>query len=194
MYKPNAEELRLLTSGWWIHNSKFKKIMQEKKLDLTEIDLTCVDLTKGAELIGANFTDANLIFTNFRGSNLRGANLRGAVLIGANFRKSNITGADFTDAIIDKDNFNKYIDKSIWECEVVAKNLVKIKRKTMQYKKEITCPHCNNVDDLAIVFGDVSKNLWHCKCLVCEKIFEIIYRETFTYKCYPMPVRNSNII
>jgi len=38
-------------------------------------------------------------------------------------------GTDLTDAIIDKNNFDQHIDKSIWECEVICDDIVRIKRK-----------------------------------------------------------------
>jgi len=127
-YKPNAEELALLKSGEWRNDYDFKMIMKTRRLDLLQAYLY------RADLCGANLCKANLIKAYLRGANLYKANLREANLRETDLRNANLYNAilykaNLTDAIIDKNNFDQHIDKSIWECEVIKNDIVRIKRK-----------------------------------------------------------------
>ena len=113
MYKPNAEELRLLKNNKWKDDPEFKIIMRKESLYLFKTNLRGADLT-GADLAGADLRWADLAEADLHGANLYRANLRRAYL---------------TEAIIDKNNFDKYIDKSIWDFEIIKNDIVKIKRK-----------------------------------------------------------------
>ena len=65
-----------------------------------------------------------LFKTNLIEADLTGASLRRANLYGTDLYRANLTNA-----IIDKNNFDKYIDKSIWDFEIIKNDIVKIKRK-----------------------------------------------------------------
>jgi len=150
IYKPNKKEFALFKNGEWRNDPELKKNMETKYLDLREADLYKADLYKAdlteADLREANLYKADLTEACFFGAilykaYLREAYLRGAILIRADLREANLAGAyladadlreanlaeaNFTNAIIDKNNFDKYIDKSIWECENVYDNIVRM--------------------------------------------------------------------
>jgi len=138
MYKLSKKELALLKSGKWKDNPELKEIMPEKNLYLFQANLYGADLHGAclcranlyrADLYRASLAWADLYRAYLAEADLTEADLYKAILVDANLEGTNLRETNFTDAIIDKNNFDKYIDKSIWECEVLKNDIVRIKRK-----------------------------------------------------------------